>query len=195
MTAVGEPLVTVVIPTRDRPMLLSRAVQSVLGQTYRALEVVVVDDGSSPLLELPPGIQSDPRVQILSARTSGGAALARNMGVCAGRGELVAFLDDDDAWRPTKLARQVEVLAGSPPAIGAVECGYDLWDGNRLVERSVPATGRDLRLTLLERPCLQPSTVLVRREAFESAGGFDASLRRVEDWELGRASPTSTTSP
>ncbi len=184
MTAYREPLVTVVVPSRNRPILVTRAVQSILRQTYRAFEVVVVDDGSIPPLELPAEVANDPRVRILSLSPSVGVATARNVGVRAGRGELVAFLDDDDAWRPSKLAREVEVIAGAPPTIGAVECGYDLWDGHRIVERSIPPARRDLRRTLLERPCLQPSTVLMLREAFERAGGFDPSLRRVEDWEL-----------
>jgi glycosyltransferase involved in cell wall biosynthesis len=104
--------------------------------------------------------------------------------VRASSGPLIAFLDDDDSWRPEKLERQVAVLVKSDESVAAVETGFDLWRDGRLVLRYVPEADRDLARTLLEKPCLQPSTVLLRRSAFEALGGFDTTLRRVEDWEL-----------
>jgi GT2 family glycosyltransferase len=180
---VAAPLVSVVIPTRDRPAVVAEAVRSALGQTYAELEVVVVDDGSASPLELPPDVGGDPRVRVLRLHAPAGAGEARNTGVRTTRGPLIAFLDDDDRWRPRKIELQVRALTGADGA-AAVETGYELWDGDRLVERYVPRPDRDLRAAILEQPQLQPSTVLIRRSAFEELGGFDPTLVRVEDWEL-----------
>src|SRR4029077_2815495 len=125
----------------------------------------------------------DPRVRILRREEQVGAGAARNAGVSVTRGELIAFLDDDDTWRPTKIERQVEMLAEHDD-MDAVETGYDLWEDERLLVRYVPDVDRDLRATLLAKPCMQPSTVLLRRSAFEALGGFDPMLARVEDWDL-----------
>jgi glycosyltransferase involved in cell wall biosynthesis len=184
MTLDATPLVSVVIPTCDRPPLVARAVRSALDQTYERLEIVVVDDGSTSPLILPPELALDPRVRTLRLDVPGGAGEARNRGVHVCHGELLAFLDDDDEWRPTKIERQVEVLGRCGESVGAVETGYDLWDGPRLVDRCLPQTDRDLRSALLAQPHMQPSTVLMRRSAFEELGGFDPELTRVEDWEL-----------
>ena len=100
------------------------------------------------------------------------------------RGSLLAFLDDDDEWRPGKIARQVEVLERFDDEVAAVESGFDLWDDGQLLMRFLPRTDRDLARTILERPCLQPSIVLLRKSAFEATGGFDSRLLRVEDWEF-----------
>jgi hypothetical protein len=83
-----------------------------------------------------------------------------------------------------KIQRQVEALARCDKGVAAVETGYDLWDGARLVQRYLPRPDLDLRTALLAQPLLQPSTVLLRRSAFEELGGFDPSLIRVEDWEF-----------
>ena len=184
VSAAPTPLVSVVVPTRDRPRLAERAVASALSQSYANLEVIVVDDGSQPPVVLAPELRSDPRVRVSRFEDSVGPAAARNAGVHAAGGSLIAFLDDDDSWRPHKIALQVSVLAGSGESIAAVESGFDLWQGDRLVTRYVPAIERDLTMTLLEKPCLQPSTVLMRKTAFDALGGFDESLRRVEDWDL-----------
>jgi glycosyltransferase involved in cell wall biosynthesis len=179
-----DDLVTVVIPTCNRPGTVVHAVRSALNQTYRELEVVVVDDCSSTPLALPDELGSDPRLRILRLSERSGAGEARNAGVRGSRGGLIAFLDDDDEWRPTKIERQQEVLAEHGNSVDAVECGFDLWEGKRLVLRYLPDPDRDLRKALLARPYLQPSTVLLRRSAFEALGGFDPRLTRVEDWEL-----------
>jgi glycosyltransferase involved in cell wall biosynthesis len=178
------PLVSVVIPTRDRLAIVVEAIRSAVRQTYVHQEIVVVDDGSIPPLDLPAELAADPRVRTVRLNTPAGAAEARNAGVRASRGTLVAFLDDDDRWRPTKIERQVQALAGCDEGTAAVESGYELWDGRRLVGRYLPDRDRNLRRALLEQPLLQPSTVLLRKSVFEKLGGFDPSLVRVEDWDL-----------
>jgi glycosyltransferase involved in cell wall biosynthesis len=178
-----EPLVTVVIPTRDRQELVASAVASVLGQGYARLEVLVVDDGSEPPV-VRAALPADERVQLLRLESPRGSGAARNIGIQRAKGSLVAFLDDDDAWRPDMLGRLVEALVSHGEGTGAAECGYDLWEDGRVTFRYVPDPGRDLRRMLLERPALQPSTVLARRSALEELGGFDETLQRTEDWEL-----------
>jgi glycosyltransferase involved in cell wall biosynthesis len=181
---VGEtPLVTVIIPTRDRPGLVAQAVRSAVRQTYEHLEILVVDDGSIVPLALPADLAGDPRVSTLRLNTATGAGAARNAGAQASHGALLAFLDDDDEWRPAKIERQVQALRREPE-VAAVETGYELWDGRRLVGRYLPRPDRDLRTALLTQPQLQPSTVLLRRSTFEELGGFDSALARVEDWEF-----------
>jgi glycosyltransferase involved in cell wall biosynthesis len=183
--AVGEtPLVTVIIPTRDRPALVAGAVRSAIRQTHDHLEVVVVDDGSTTPLAFPLDLAGDPRVRTLRLDTPVGAGEARNVAARVSQGALLAFLDDDDEWRPAKIERQVQTLARCGEGVAVVETGYDLWDGQRLVQRYLPQPNRDLRTALLAQPHLQPSTVLMRKSAFEALGGFDPSLTRGEDWEL-----------
>ena len=177
-------LVSVIIPTRDRPELVAGAVRSAVGQTYAHQEIVVVDDGSVSPLVLPPELAEDPRVRTVRLAAPVGVGEARNAGARASRGSLLAFLDDDDQWRPGKIERQVQALARCDNATAAVETGYELWDGRRLVERYLPQPDRELKTALLEQALLQPSTVLLRKSVFEELGGFDPLLRRIEDWDL-----------
>jgi glycosyltransferase involved in cell wall biosynthesis len=183
-TVSPDPLVSVIIPTRDRPALAVRAVRSAMDQTYANQEIVVVDDGSAPPLALPRDILDDPRVRTVRLDNTTGPGGARNAGVQASTGTLLAFLDDDDRWRPRKIERQVQTLARCDETTAAVETGFELWDGSRLMERYVPRPDRDLRKELLVQPRMQPSTVLLRRSAFTRLGGFDSTLLRVEDWDL-----------
>lgn len=101
------PKVTAVIPTRNRPQLVTRAVRSALRQTYRQIEVVVVVDGPDGETEGCLAEIQDPRLRIVVLETSRGGSGARNAGVEAARGEWIAFLDDDDEWLPEKIAKQV----------------------------------------------------------------------------------------
>ena len=103
----SEPLVSVVIPNFNREAELQRAVDSVLAQDYPALEVIVVDDASTrPVrLELPPAARE--AVRWLQLERNGGGATARNAGIDAAKGEVVAFLDSDDVWTSDKLTRQM----------------------------------------------------------------------------------------
>src|SRR4051794_11272015 len=128
------PLVSVVIPTRDRAGLVAGAVRSALAQTGVEVEVCVVDDGS---LE-PPNVPADERVRLVRLPRPAGPAAARNAGLAATTGELVAFLDDDDEWLPGKLERQVAALEAAGPDAVMVACGFEAWDGDRLVAGGAP---------------------------------------------------------
>jgi glycosyltransferase involved in cell wall biosynthesis len=113
-------LVSVVIPTLHRPQLVLRAISSVLIQTHRELELIVVVDG--PDAETVAAVRSvgDPRVQVLVNARSMTAAGARNIGAETAKGDWIAFLDDDDEWLPTKLERQIKLASIS--GAGLVSC-------------------------------------------------------------------------
>ena len=104
------PLISVVIPTRNRPELLIRAVRSALTQTYDNIEVVVVIDGPDRASVEALSEVSDDRLRFIELDQCGGGNRARNLGVSAAKGNWVGLLDDDDEWLPDKLLRQVEVL-------------------------------------------------------------------------------------
>ena len=113
MVDVPHPTVSVIIPTYNRALTLGRAVQSVLDQTFSDFELLVIDDGSTD--ETPEAMASyeDPRIQYLYLPQNSGVAHARNYGIKQARAELIAFLDSDDEWLPTKLERQTAYFAES----------------------------------------------------------------------------------
>jgi len=110
-------LVSVVIPTINRPKLLLRAIDSVLRQTHQEIEVIVVVDGPDPDTVSAVRAVNDPRLQLIVNPQSLTAAGARNAGADHARGEWIAFLDDDDEWLPSKLERQIAFASGHPPAL------------------------------------------------------------------------------
>jgi glycosyltransferase involved in cell wall biosynthesis len=170
--AAEHPKVSVVVPTRDRPDLLRRAVKSILGQTYKGpVECLVVFDQSDPDLpwpNLPPGRTL---VVCRNDRTPGLAG-ARNSGILAATGELVAFCDDDDEWLPEKLARQVARLLATPGAAVSttgILVRYQDRTTTRLAPTILVSHRQLLRSRLTE---LHPSTVLARRDRLLSQIGL-----------------------
>src|ERR1041385_7139241 len=104
------PLVSVVLPTYQRAGTVGRAMRSVLAQTHSELELIVVDDGPDDGTADVVARINDPRVKYLRFPKRMGVSKARNVGVEAARGELIAFQDSDDEWLLDKLARQVEII-------------------------------------------------------------------------------------
>jgi glycosyltransferase involved in cell wall biosynthesis len=180
------PTVTAVIPTRDRPEMLRRAVAAVLDQDYAGdIECVVVFDQSDPAaIDVP--LRPGRTVRVIRNNRTPGLAGARNSGVDAATGELVAFCDDDDEWLPPKLRRQVELLR-TVPDTSVVVSGVCLVSGDNEIVRLPPPRALGRTDFLRDRiAAVHPSTVLVRRDRMvREIGPVDERLpgSYAEDYE------------
>lgn len=181
-----QPLVSVIIPTYNRAALLVETVESVLAQTYRAIETIVVDDGSTDstaqVLERYRG-----RVVTLS-QSNQGETVARNTGFRASHGQYISFLDDDDLILPTKIEKQVRLLE-TRSEVGVVHCRYYHIDekGTRLSKSGLLPEGQVL-LPLALSDFIWAGGPLIRRSCLEKVGAYDETLpwngRYAEDWDM-----------
>jgi glycosyltransferase involved in cell wall biosynthesis len=184
----AEPLASVVIPTRDRAALLAHTARAALAQRGVALEVVVVDDGSTDDTASVLGALGDARLTVIRHPRPAGVSAARNAGVAAARGRWVAFLDDDDLWAPGKLAAQLDAaerLGRAWACSGSVSvAGPRL----RIVAGGPPAAGEEIAAALRRRNIVPAgaSNVVARADALRAVGGFDPALRHMADWDLWR---------
>jgi glycosyltransferase involved in cell wall biosynthesis len=175
------------VPTRDRPELLRAAIAAILGQDYPGdIEVVVVYDQSDVDMSL--AVESEGRrVRVVSNTRSPGLAGARNSGILAAAGDLVAFCDDDDEWLPGKLAAQVAALDSAPDAEFAC-CGIRVSYDGSTVDRTLAASRIPLAALLRSRLTeLHPSTFLIRRTALlDGIGLVDEQIpgSYAEDYEF-----------
>lgn len=182
------PLVSVILPTHNRATTLRRAIDSVLVQTHRELELIVIDDGSTDDTQALLASYRDSRLKILNPGRLGSAAKARNHGLQHARGEFIAFQDSDDVWLIEKLERQL-AFAKRNPQTDMTACGYIVVPGDgrppRYHGKELLAASHDYR-SLFDGAGSQLSTPawLVRRERLQQLGGFDETLGMWEDWEL-----------
>lgn len=181
----GTPLVSVVIPTYNRASLVPRAIESVLAQTHSDFEIIVVDDASTDDTQATVQAYDDDRIMYLAHETNRHVSAARNTGIAHASGEYIAFLDDDDEWRPTKLKKQIDCMCATGEEVAMVYCWMDYRDGETIVRRYRP----QLRGDIFERaiggqPIGGCSTLLVRAEAIDRVGGFDESLPRGNDGDF-----------
>lgn len=179
-------LVSVIIPTFNCADFLVEAIRSVVAQTYQNIEIIVVDDGSTDHTESALQQFGD-RVRFFR-QERGGPSAARNLGILQAQGELIAFLDADDLWRPTKLARQVEYMRDHPEAVlvytdftRGPKPGSNNESRLRVFKPRDPA---DPFHALLEENFIATPTVLVKREALARSGLFDPTLKGSEDFDL-----------
>ncbi len=182
------PRVSVVVATRNRRAALARALASIDAQSFRDFEVVVVDDGS--IDGTADWLRAQrPAVGLVALRRSCGAAAARNRGVERARGEIVAFLDDDDVWHPSYLETQVAQFDAHPDAL-LCSAGHVEIDGTGRVSRPDVRPLFDyadpLVHLLAECPLHTLSIVACRRAALARIGPFDETLAIVHDldWYL-----------
>ncbi len=188
----NEPTVSVVIAAYNAAETLGETLASVLGQTWRDYEVIVVDDGSTDATAAVVerlAQSAGPPIRYLHQENKGQPA-ARNAGIRAARGRYVAFLDADDLWLPEKLARQMRLHAKRPDLawsytdafLFASETGRTLFRASQ--ENELPE-GDVLRALLLGNFILSP-TPIVQRSVFEEVGFFneDPGVRNGEDWEM-----------
>jgi glycosyltransferase involved in cell wall biosynthesis len=195
----SRPCISVVIPTRARPDLVTRALASALAQTVRDLEVIVVVDGPDPATVGAVEAIDDPRIRVIVADPPLGAGGARNRGVAAARADWVAFLDDDDAWLPAKLERQLAAIeaSGIDQPIAFCPIIVRSASGDRAWRSRPPRSGEPAsdylfvrRSLLMGEGTVGTSTIIARRSLLEAVE-FDPSVRRYQDadWIL-RAAAT-----
>jgi len=185
----SNTLVTVVIPTYNRLALVQQAIASVIAQTYRNWELIIVDDGSDDGTPAAINAMNDPRIKLLTNPHSGNIALLRNIGVHEGSGEWLAFLDSDDIWIPRKLEIQLFLLLqeGKRWGYGGFELMNDKMQTipNRAGQFR-PISGWIIKEVLTTEASVTIGTLMLERTLFEEAGGFnqDAKLICREDYEL-----------
>jgi len=182
----ATPRVTVVMAVYNAAPYLGEAIASVLSQTYRDFELVVVDDastdGSLAILES----LDDPRIRIVTHSNNQGASETRNEAIVAARGELIAIMDADDVCAPTRLEQQVAFLDTHPEA-GLVGCGiYDNVDasGAVLYTSVLPEENDAIQLALMETWCFLHSSITFRKALHASAGGYRTAFEPVEDHDF-----------
>jgi glycosyltransferase involved in cell wall biosynthesis len=177
--------VSVVVPTRNRSLLLATTLRSVLRQKEVDLEVIVIDEASTDDTAGVVAGLNDPRLRIIRHDRPRGVAAARNHGAFEARGEWLAFIDDDDLWAPEKLMLQLEAAR----AVGrewAYAGSVNFVDDCR-VTYGVPPMSPEEVMAALPRYNAVPgggSNVIVRRATWRRAGPFDTQLRNTEDWEM-----------
>lgn len=185
------PLVSVIIPTAHRgSAIILRAISSVLGQSHPVFEVILVDDNTEPSLssEIKTALENVPQVRYIKNVGSHGACAARNVGISCAKGELIAFLDDDDEWLPEKIECQVKAFTHD---VVLVYC-----NGWRVDDRYSPPLIMPYRQkkdflpsvsfeSLLEKNHIGTTTqLLVRKSALEQIDGFDTRFLARQDYDL-----------
>lgn len=179
--------VSVVVPTFNHASFVCEAVRSILAQTHPPDEVVVVDDGSTD--DTAVRLRAFGNAITVIHQDNRGLPEARNKGISASTGDLIAFCDADDVWLPTKLERQVPRFDVAP-MVGVVHCGCTYVDVNlqRVRVSTVgfhgPAVSDQMLLTPTDVAHPNGSTAVVARKAIESTGQFDPHLPASEDWDL-----------
>jgi glycosyltransferase involved in cell wall biosynthesis len=181
-----KPKVSTIIPTYNAIAYLPEAIDSVLKQTFKDFELIIVDDGSSDRTFEWASQIKDPRVKIIW-QDKYGSARARNRGIAIAEGEYIALLDADDVWETTKLEKQVNFLDRNPE-IGLVDTSVVLINENGKSTGKVVTSKAEKdvwkELVQFQPVCSCDSTPLIRRECFETVGLFDEDLLFLEDLDF-----------
>jgi glycosyltransferase involved in cell wall biosynthesis len=188
----SPPLVSVILPTWNREQYIVEAIDSVLQQDYRNIELLVIDDGSTDSTISAIRATHDPRLRLIQ-QANAGAARARNNGLRQAQGAFVAFLDADDRWKPGKLRRQMDLFT-QHPTLTLVSARGELIDHVGQLLGDVTDSGRGSRYNrgrdwhhdlLMRGNAIVMSSVVVRRDAALAVGGFFDERRIVShDYEL-----------
>ncbi|EDZ96956.1 glycosyltransferase [Limnospira fusiformis KN01] len=176
-----QPRVSVIIPAYNADRYIAEAINSIFSQSYQDYEIIVVDDGSTD--STPEILQSyGSRIHSIS-QTNGGIAAARNLGIAAAKGELIALLDHDDIFLADKLPAQVACF-DSHPGVGLVNSGWQIISADGTPQSNIEPWHKVPTLTLetwlTDTPIL-PSAMMFRREWWEKAGGFDSRFDGADD--------------
>jgi len=179
----GAPTASVIIPTFNRAAFLREAIDSVLSQTEKDFELIIVDDGSTDATREMVATHEN-RMRYFY-QPNAGASAARNLGIRHAAGKFITFLDSDDLWLPKKLARQIAWMSTHPEIMLCYTDEIWIRRGVRVNQKKIHAkAGGWIYPLCLPRCIISPSSVLMRRELFEAVGVFDEQLPICEDYDL-----------
>lgn len=181
-------LISVILPTYNRLEHLPASIESVLGQTYQNIELIIVDDGSSDGTDRYVASLKDNRIRFIALAENGGVSRARNAGIEAARGEYIAFQDSDDQWLPEKLDRQYAHAKENAEA-KAFFCSLVRVNPKTAFAEIRPAVsllGREAEIKelILQHSLIWTQTMFFHRDVFARGFRFDDEILRVQDWDL-----------
>jgi len=188
---IEDNLVSIVLPTYNRDCLIDRAIRSILNQTYKNFELIVIDDGSTDNTEkvVKEFREKDKRIKYIQYKKNKGAAVARNTGIKAAKGEYIAFQDSDDEWVPEKLEKQMEAFDKATPNVGVVytdlqrvnkDGGIKYWHSPTVIYKNL-INQKTLDYQVMG---LGIQSALIKKERFNRVGLFDENFPGFEDLEL-----------
>ncbi len=183
MKTSASPLVSVIIPTYNRAWIVKEAIESVLSQTFKDYELIVIDDGSTDnTMDILAPLKRD---IILVQQENQGVSAARNRGLAEAGGEFIAFLDSDDLWLPEKLAVQVAFFTSHPDAMICQTEEVWIRKGVRVnpKKRHKKPSGM-IFIPSLSLCLVSPSAVMIKKTLFDKVGEFDETLPACEDYDL-----------
>jgi glycosyltransferase involved in cell wall biosynthesis len=186
-----NPLVSIVVRTKDRPELLKRAIQSIAGQTYRPIEVVLVNDGGCDLdINELKGLLGDVGFNYIRLETNTGRAHAGNVGIENACGVYIGFLDDDDELYPDHLSVLIKIIEKHDHMV-IYSDAHIVYRGSSLKNREGEGSGKKIFSSkdfsyseLLLDNYIPLMCILFSRDVFEYSKGFDESFDIYEDWDL-----------
>lgn len=182
------PVVSVIIPTYNRRMVIERAINSVLNQTFQDFEILVIDDDSSDNTESTVNRINDKRIFYYKHAKNLGPAAARNTGLKIAKGDYFAFLDSDDEWMLNKLENQMSIFKNSNPNLGLVYVKSVLHKRHKLrthlpynwLQRNEGFIYQDLlKLNFIDTPA-----TMIKKEVINEVGMFDENFQCLEDYDL-----------
>ena len=184
---INNPFISVVIPTYNRESTIEKALLSVLNQTYKNIEVIIIDDASQDKThEVIKSYLSD-KVLYFKLEKNGGVSDARNYGIKKSHGEYIAFQDSDDEWYSSKLEKQIAVI-NQDDSVGLVYCRfkkildkstYDIYP-----KHSEALLYGDLKSVLIDHNIIGTPTMLIKKKVLDDIGLFDTKMIQYEDWDL-----------
>jgi len=185
----GQPLVSVIIPTYNRAGMICHTIDNIFQQTYSNFELIIVDDGSTDNTQATLR-QYGNRIRVVT-QDNAGPSVARNHGARVAQGEIIAFQDSDDLWKPTKLERQVALLERDR-SVPCCLCnvvmrssdGFTSFDHSLVRSRHDEGLWTNVTEVLATRFLLFNQAAAIRRAAFEKVGGFPEDLKYLEDYDL-----------
>lgn len=183
-----KDLVSAVITTHNRLEYLKRAIESVLSQTYPNIECIVVSDASTDGTDKYCNSRTDIKYISIPKSESHGGNYARNLGIKAANGKYVAFLDDDDAWLPTKIEKQVSLLKENKCECVYCLRIYEVVNNGEIIKHSIESTKYsiegDISKTIFRHAITSTSCILATKSILDRIGGFDIDLYKIQEYEL-----------